>query len=88
MSTFKDEQLATLTVSMDEQRGWMVNSRGFSEDLSQKGMAEARRIWDEHPERRHLFPEEPPASWATPPANDAGPTPDLDVPPPETDPRF
>jgi hypothetical protein len=88
MTTFRDEQLGTLVVSTAQNGGCMANRGGFAEDLSPAGMVEARRIWDEHPEKRELFAEEPPRSWATLPANDPGPSPDLDIPPPETDPRF
>ena len=79
--TFDDFQIEHLVINPATGNGWTVDHLGYGQQLSPKGKATMRRTWEAEPERRHLFPEEPPASWAAPPANDPGPTPDLDVPP-------
>jgi hypothetical protein len=55
--TFTDEQIRDLT------DGMTTHSFGLLEHLSPGGQAEMRRIWEDEPERREFFREEPPVAW-------------------------
>jgi hypothetical protein len=62
-----EDQLASLQVSADGSTGWMVHEFGTLGELSPRGRAEVRWLWDNRPDLRESFGVEPPASWATDP---------------------
>ena len=60
-----EDQLASLQVSADGRTGYMLGAgMGTLGELSAKGKADVRWLWDHEPSLREAFAVEPPASWA------------------------
>jgi hypothetical protein len=65
-TTFTDQQLRDLMIEPTG-RASTTHRLGILRELSDQGKAEMRRVWNEQPDKRPLFAEEPPASWCSSP---------------------